>query len=71
MQFSIDIPVKIISGRGCVRNSSEHLSLGKKAFIVCGSSGASSSGALTDVLYVLEKHGIVSTIFNKICGSFL
>lgn len=59
MIFSINIPVKIISGRGCIRSHGEELIAGNKAFIVTGSAGAASSGALGDVIDVLNDHNVL------------
>lgn len=58
MVFSINIPVRIISGRGCLKSNSKELILGKRALIVTGSAGAKSSGALDDVCELLEANHI-------------
>lgn len=64
MNFNVFIPVRIISGVGCVKNNQDKLILGKKAFIVTGKSGAAKSGALDDVISVLDSNGIAWTHFN-------
>ncbi|MGM9642588.1 MAG: iron-containing alcohol dehydrogenase [Eubacteriales bacterium] len=64
MIFSVDIPVKIISGRGCILNNQHELIQGKRAFIVTGKAGAKSSGALNDVLKILCDNSINAEIFS-------
>ncbi len=54
MKFNLFIPVRIISGIGCVNKNAEQLLLGKRAYIVTGKSGAKKSGALDDVIAVLS-----------------
>ena len=49
MNFSFDLPVKIVSGNDCIRKNAALLSFGRTAFIVTGKSGARLSGALDDV----------------------
>lgn len=66
MIFSINIPVKIISGRGCIGNHESELILGSRALIVTGSTGAKSSGALGSVTAVLEKNSVPYEIFGGI-----
>lgn len=58
MVFSINIPVKINSGRGCIKAAPGDLLLGNRAMIVTGSAGAKSSGALDDVTKELKSDGI-------------
>ncbi len=62
--FSIDIPVKIISGRGCVAAHGEELRLGKHAAVICGKHGAVSSGALGDVTRALSALGVEYDILD-------
>lgn len=66
MTFDINIPARIISGRGCVAAHPDKIALGRRALIVCGPHGAKSSGALGDVTAVLERSGAEYLIFNKI-----
>ena len=66
MIFSINIPVRIISGRGCLRRNSKDLILGKKAFLVTGRSGASSSGALKDVEDILSDASVEYASYTKV-----
>ncbi len=66
MNFSFDLPVKIISGIDCINKNQAKLALGKSAFIVTGKSGARLSGALDDVTAALEALGINYYIYDKI-----
>ena len=66
MDFSFNLPVRIISGVGCIQQHADLFQLGQTAFIVTGQSGAAKSGALADVLAVLEKNGIPYHLFDKI-----
>ena len=66
MVFSINIPVRIISGRGCLKSNSKELILGQRAVIVTGNAGAKSSGALGDVCEILEANQIDYTISSGI-----
>ena len=66
MVFSINIPVRIISGRGCLKSNSKELILGQRAVIVTGSAGAKSSGALDDVCEILEANHIGYSISSGI-----
>lgn len=65
MDFNFSLPVRVISGRGCVKNNAELFNLGKHAFIVCGKNSAKISGALDDVIEVLNSLKIEFTIFDK------
>ena len=64
MMFSIDIPVKIISGRGCVASHPNELKLGRHAAVVCGKHSAHASGALGDVTRALSSLGIACDILD-------
>lgn len=66
MKFNIELPVKIISGRGCLNENSSSLILGKRAVIVCGGHGAAASGALGDVCDILIEANIEYFIFDRI-----
>ncbi|MBQ9080455.1 MAG: iron-containing alcohol dehydrogenase [Clostridia bacterium] len=66
MTFNINIPVKIISGKDCLKQNSALLSIGKRAIIVCGGHGAAASGALGDACEILAQSGIEYLIFDKI-----
>jgi alcohol dehydrogenase class IV len=67
MDFSFFMPVRVIGGEGCVRQSSRIFrSLGKRAFIITGAGSAKKSGALDDVTGVLDHSGISYSIFDGI-----
>ena len=66
MIFSINIPVKIISGRSCLTNNAKELLIGSKAYIVTGKAGAKSSGALSDTITILESNNITYKIFSEV-----
>ena len=61
------MPVNIISGNGCLENSTSLFSgLGKTCLIVCGRSSAKKSGALGDAEKILNKLNIKYAVFDKI-----
>ena len=60
------MPTMIISGDNAVKNNSKDLILGKKAMIVTGKTSGEKSGALSDVLNVLEENGVKYLVYNKI-----
>lgn len=67
MNFNINIPVRIISSKDCVKNNSCILKkIGKRALIVTSSSGAKKSGALDDITEALENENIQYCIYDKI-----
>lgn len=65
MSFSINIPTRIISGRGCINANADLFKIGNKAYIVTGKHGAVASGALRDVTEILEKNGMDCYVFDK------
>lgn len=65
--FSFYMPVNITGGENTVLNNAQIFSsMGKKCLIVCGKSSAKKSGALDDVISVLEKEGIEHAVFDGI-----
>ncbi len=65
--FSFYMPVNIIGGKNAVLNNSQIFSsLGKRCLIVCGKTSAKKSGALQDVVFVLDKENIEYKIFDEI-----
>ena len=66
MNFSFKLPVEIISGHDCIKKNADRFALGRSAFIVTGKSGARLSGALDDVLDVLDALGITYEIYDSI-----
>lgn len=69
MSFSINIPVKIISGRGCISSNSGELLIGSRAFIVTGKAGAKSSGALKDVTDALTRASVEFYIYSEVAAN--
>ena len=66
MNFSINLPVRIISGADCLSKNSDALALGTTALIVTGKNGAKKSGALDDVIEIFEEKGITYHVFDRI-----
>ena len=66
MNFSINLPVRIISGAECLSKNPDALVLGSTALIVTGRNGARKSGALDDVIGIFEDKGVAFHIFDKI-----
>lgn len=66
MNFSFNLPVRIVSGPNCIQKNASLLALGSSALIVTGKNGAKKSGALDDVIEALSKCGIEYTVFDKI-----
>lgn len=67
MDFNFYMPVKVYSGKGAVlQNADVFPKYGKVCGIVTGHSSAKSSGALDDLLAVLEKSGINCIIYDRI-----
>lgn len=58
---------KVISGKNCLKENGNLLTgFGKKCLIVTSKSGAKKSGALDDVIEILENASIEYSIFDKI-----
>lgn len=58
---------KVISGKNCLKENGNLLSqFGKKCLIVTSKSGAKISGALDDVIDILNENSIEYTVYNKI-----
>ena len=67
MDFNFNLPINVISGKGCVKKNSSLLSsFGKKCIIVTGGSSARKSGALEDILSALKKESISSILYDGI-----
>ena len=55
MDFSMYMPVEVISGQGCLLKNGEKLRrLGRRCLIVTGAHAAAACGALDDALQVLQ-----------------
>ena len=67
MDFDIKIPVRVISGKDCLKNNALMLkAFGKKCIIVTGGKSALLSGALDDMKYALKECDIKYEIYDKI-----
>lgn len=60
------MPVNLITGRNCVRHNAASMLLGKKAVIVSDKVSARASGALDDVVAVLDEHGVEHVLFDEV-----
>lgn len=60
------MPTKIITGEFSVLNNSKDLIYGTKAMIVTGKTSGAKSGALSDVIKVLEENNIPYLVYDKI-----
>lgn len=64
MDFTFYMPVRVLSGPGCVRAGGELLrGLGRRCLVMTGGRGAKESGALDDMLDTLKQAGVDATIF--------
>lgn len=66
-KFKFQSGTKVFLGSDCLfDNKNEILKLGKKAFIVTGKTSGHRSGALSDIVKILDEAGIKYEIFDKI-----
>lgn len=66
MNFNFYMPTALVSGVECIKNNKEKLAVGKRCFIVTGKHGAKMSGALDDVISVLDEKEIPYKVFDEI-----
>ena len=67
MNLNSFMPVKLITGAGCVRASAKDLAkLGKTCLIVTGKTSAKICGALQDVTDTLDLNGQSWLVFDAI-----
>ena len=67
MNLNAFMPVKLVTGAGCVRASAKELmKLGKVCLIVTGKHSAKISGALQDVTDVLDANGQTWLVYDEI-----
>ncbi len=67
MEFKYYLGTKVFFGKDCIFNNRDEFSdFGKRAFIVTGKTSGKKSGALDDVLKVLNQLGISSFIFDRV-----
>lgn len=64
--FNFLMPTKIITGEFAVLKNSKDLIYGTRAMIVTGKTSGAKSGALSDVIKVLEDNNIPYLIYDKI-----
>ncbi len=64
--FTYHMPTKIYAGESALLQNADALILGARAMIVTGKTSGKASGALSDVLAVLEARGIPSLVYDKI-----
>lgn len=70
MKFNYLMPVRIISGEGCVLNNAEVLKgFGKKSLIVCGAHSAKANGSLDDVTAALSQNGQDYCVYDKVMSN--
>ena len=67
MKLNSYMPVKLVTGAGCVPESAKELAkLGKSCLIVTGKTSAKACGALQDVTQTLERNGQNWVLFDEI-----
>ena len=67
MNLNSYMPVKLVTGAGCVRASAKELAkLGKVCLVVTGKTSAKTCGALQDVIDTLEQNGQAWLLFDEI-----
>lgn len=67
MNLNSFMPVKLVTGAGCVRSSAKELAkLGNCCLIVTGKNAARACGALQDVTETLENNGQKWVLFDEI-----
>ena len=66
MNASFYMPTRILFGKNALQSNQSALALGQHAFIVTGKHSAKASGALDEVIAVLNTHKITYTIFDRI-----
>ena len=67
MNLNSFMPVKLVTGAGCVRAGAKELSkLGKCCLVVTGKTSAKASGALQDLTDTLDANGQKWSLFDEI-----
>ena len=66
MKIDFYMPVKVISGKDCVLTHRECFKLGDSCIIVTGRNSAIKSGALDDVIEVLESLNIEYVVYDRV-----
>ena len=66
MTLNSYMPVKLITGAGCVRGSAKELArLGSTCLIVTGKTSAKTCGAFQDVTDTLTRNGQIWLLFDE------
>ncbi len=63
------MPTILLSGKNCVKRHPRHMLHGKSCIIITGRQSAVVSGALDDVVSVLNENGVEFEIYNKITNT--
>lgn len=67
MNMNWFLPVRLFSGAGCLQEQRETVrSLGKRCLLMTGSASAQKSGALAEVMEVLESQNIDVTVYGGV-----
>lgn len=70
MKYDSYMPVRIVSGKDCVKNNAGLFSsFGKRCLIVTGGTSAVRSGAFDDCISALNVHSIEYSVFDKITAN--
>ncbi|GAE87311.1 iron-containing alcohol dehydrogenase family protein [Acetivibrio straminisolvens] len=70
MNFKFKIGTKVLFGKECVKeNKAIFKDFGKRALFVTGKNSAKASGALRDVIEVLEEYGIDYEIYDRVLNN--
>lgn len=67
MNFNLFMPVRVISGEGCVASQKSLLkTLGSRCLIITGRHAAAASGALGDITAALDAQGIAYSQYDSV-----
>lgn len=67
MEFKYLLPTRVLFGEKCIhKNREEIIKFGRRAFIVTGSSSGRLSGALNDIIGVLEDCAVEYFVFDRV-----
>lgn len=70
MDFNFYMPVRVVSGEGCLRGAGGPLrEMGRRCLVVTGGHSAQMSGALGDLLDTLREAGVEATVFPGISAN--
>lgn len=70
MDFNFHMPVRVVSGEGCLRGAGGALrEMGRRCLVLTGGHSAQESGALGDLLDTLRGAGVEATVFPGITAN--